>query len=254
LIHWLKNGGAPPSAGRQLAEPLRATPRRAGPSLATVLRRRPRLAGAVALAPALDAALSLPPRRLRPSEQPMGGYEGVTTRGAPERLLPHQFALEPLDFVRRFAEHELLYFRREEPHRGERPERLVVLDQGVRTWGGVRLALAAAVVALAGKDRRRAGPLRLAMTAADRPPFDPAAVPLTELADLLEASDLTPNPAAALARALRAADGPGPRDVVLLTHPRCLTESAVRDAVALRRPADRLFVLAVADDGRAELG
>ena len=67
----------------------------------------------------------------------------MTTRGHPEQILPSQFALDDLEFVRRHSEHELLYFRREEPHHGERPERLVVLDQGVRTWGSVRLALEA---------------------------------------------------------------------------------------------------------------
>jgi hypothetical protein len=249
LVHWLRHGAAPGTAGRRLAEPLKAVPRRPGLP-PTVFRRRPRLAGAAALVPALDAALSLPPRQLRPSQQPVGGYEGVTTRGAPERLLPHQFALEPLDFVRRFAEHELLYFRREEPHNGRRPERLVVLDQGVRTWGGVRLALTAAVLALLGKDRKRAGPLRLALAGAD--PFDPADRPEDEFADRLEASDLTPHPAETLSRAL-ATSADGPRDVVLLTHPRCLREPALHGAAARRRTADRLFALAVDDDGRAEL-
>jgi hypothetical protein len=254
LVQWIRHGcGSLDHAVRRLAEAVKPPPRRVEP-LTAVLRRRPRLAGAVALAPALDAALSLPPRRRRPDAVPQGGYAGVVTRGDPERLLPSQFALEPLDFVRRFAENELLYFRREEPHRGEQPARLVVLDQGVRTWGDVRLGLAAAVVALAGKDRRRFGPLRLAVTSADKPPLDPAEVESAALADLLEASDLTPHPATRLAAALTDATDRRPRDVILLTHPRNLTEPAVRQAAAGRRPTDRLFALAVGDDGRAELG
>ncbi|HEY1376559.1 MAG TPA: hypothetical protein VGF55_07180 [Gemmataceae bacterium] len=254
LAHWIRHGGPPAGrAGQKLAAVVKEPPQRVEP-LTAVLRRRPRLAGAVALAPTLDAALALPPRRRRPDAVPQGGYAGVVTRGDPERLLPSQFALDPLDFVRRFAEHELLYFRREEPHRGDRPERVVVFDQGVRTWGGVRVALAAAVVALIGKDRTKAGPLRLAVTSADRPPFDPADLAPDALADLLEASDLTPHPAAGLGAALRAEVKERPRDVVLLTHPRSLAEPAVRAAAAGRRPADRLFALAVDEDGRAELG
>jgi hypothetical protein len=253
LTHWIRHGVAPAdAAGRRLANSLCEPPHRVEP-LTAVLRRRPRLAGAVALAPALDAALSLPPRRRRLDAIPQGGYAGVVTRGDPERLLPSQFALDPIDFVRRFAEHELLYFRREEPHRGDRPLRLVVLDQGVRTWGGVRLALAAAVIALIGKDRRRAGPLRLAVTSADRLPFDPADIAPESLADLLESSDLTSHPADRLNTALVDIADRGPRDVILLTHPRALREPAVRTAAARCSPTDRLFTLAVDDHGRAEL-
>jgi hypothetical protein len=252
LAHWLRHGCASkPAAGRRLAEVLIEPPSRKE-SFTAALRRRPRLAGAVALVTTLEAALALPPRRLRPDARPEGGYAGVTTRGDPERLLLSQFALEPQDFVRRFAEHELLYYRREEPHRRERPTRLLVFDQGVRTWGGVRLALAGAVIALMGKDRRRHGAPLLALTAAARPPFDPADLPVEELAGLLEASDLSPHPAACFSGAL-AEPHDGQRDVVLLTHPRNRRESAVIDAAASLRPADRLFALTVDGDGRAEL-
>ncbi len=65
----------------------------------------------------------------------------MTTTGNPEQILPSQFALDDLEFLRRFAERELLYFRREEPHSRTREELVVLLDQGVRTWGIVRLVL-----------------------------------------------------------------------------------------------------------------
>ena len=52
----------------------------------------------------------------------MGGYADVTTNGPPDRLLPSQFALDEWDFLRRYADHELLYFRREEPHTRTRHE------------------------------------------------------------------------------------------------------------------------------------
>src|SRR5947208_3072355 len=85
-----------------------------------------------------------------------------------------------------------------------------------------RPPLAGAVIALLGRDRRRHGPPRLALTSAARPPFDPAELPVEELARLLEASDLSPHPAACLAGALAEPADDGPRDVVLLTHPRSL--------------------------------
>lgn len=249
LLHWLKFGTAPPPKAPELAKTLESLPLRVA-RLLTRARARPRLVGAAALTPVVDAALSLPPRRRTPDQLPQGGYADVTTRGEPERLLPGQFALDADEFVRRFAENELLYFEREEPHAAERPGRTLVLDQGVRTWGSVRLALTAAALALLKKDPKRTGRVRLAATSTPDL-VDPAEAELDELADLLEASDLTANPAAAVARAL-ADDGEELRDVVILTHPRALREPDVLAAGKSRRKGDRVFALSVDDDGRAE--
>jgi hypothetical protein len=132
LVHWLTHGCAPGAGGAELAKQVETLPERVA-RLLTEARRRARLVGAAALVPALDAALTLPPRGRPPEALPVGGYCDVTTRGDPGRLLPGQFALEPDEFVRRFAGNELLYFKREEPHQAVRPERVIVLDQGVRT-------------------------------------------------------------------------------------------------------------------------
>ncbi|HUR53314.1 MAG TPA: hypothetical protein VMZ71_04250, partial [Gemmataceae bacterium] len=211
-----------------------------------------RLVGAAALAPVVDAALTLPPRRRTPDQLPQGGYADVTTRGEPERLLPGQFALDADEFVRRFAENELLYFQREEPHTAEKPGRIIVLDQGVRTWGGVRLALAAATLSLLKKDPKRTGRVRLAATSSPEL-FDVAETDIDEFAELLEASDLTAVPAACLMRALADdADPREPRDVVILTHPRALREKDVIAAGQFRRKTDRVFALGVDETGRAE--
>ena len=69
---------------------------------------------------ALMLTLTLPPRRFVPQELPVGGYTDIVTRGQIEHLLPTQFALDELEFLRRFAENELLYFRREEPPKHHR--------------------------------------------------------------------------------------------------------------------------------------
>jgi hypothetical protein len=217
-------------------------------------RRRPRLVGAAALTPALEAALTLPPRRLTSDSPPQGGYADLSARGEPEQLLPGQFALDPDDFVRRFAERELLYFRREEPHTTRKPERLIVLDQGVRTWGRVRLALAAAALSLLKKDPRRFGLPQLILTStAD--PISPHVLDIEPLTELLEASDLTPHPAEALGRALAMGinNKAEPRDVILLTHPRNIHESDVAAAARLRRGPDRFFALSVDEYGHADL-
>src|SRR5262249_37921390 len=176
---------------------------------------------------------TVPPRRRSPDAVPQGGYCDVTTRGEPERLLPAQFALDPDEFVRRFAERELLYFKREEPHATEKPDRVIVLDQGVRTWGSVRLALAAAALVLLSKDPKRLGRVRLVLTSVpdlvDVQRREPEAV-----AGLLEASDTTAHPGDALRRALRTDGEPGPRDVILLTHPRNTREPGVLAAAKER--------------------
>src|SRR5262249_8961718 len=131
--------------------------------------------GALALVSSLSGALTLPPRRLDQHELAVGGYADVTTRGSPERLLPSQYALDGLEFVRRFAEHELLFFRREEPNEPAREELVILLDQGVRTWGGVRLALAGAVLAFAKLATRRKIALRFATTGNGGASVDPIA-------------------------------------------------------------------------------
>ncbi|VTR95019.1 Uncharacterized protein OS=Singulisphaera acidiphila (strain ATCC BAA-1392 / DSM 18658 / VKM B-2454 / MOB10) GN=Sinac_2118 PE=4 SV=1 [Gemmata massiliana] len=248
LIHWLTHGCAPGAAGQQLTERAETLPGRVT-QLLLLARKRARLVGAASLVSALDAALTLPPRGRPPNALPLGGYCDVTTRGDPERLLPGQFALDPDEFVRRFAASELLYFKREEPHEAVRPERIILLDQGVRTWGSVRFALAAAALALLRVDAKRSGPARLFTTsgAVDLLHPNPAVV-----ADRLEASDLTPNPGDALERLLQAGEGE-PRDIIVLTHPRNWREPNITSAAAKHAANDRLFAVTVDETGRAEL-
>lgn len=251
LLHWLKFGSGPSTAGPKLADPLDRLAARIK-QLQSLARSRPRLAGALALAPLVDAALTLPPRRRPPDSLPQGGYHDVTTRGEPERLLPGQFALDPDEFVRRFASHELLYFKREEPHAPDRPRRWIVLDQGVRTWGTVRLGLAAATFALLAKDPKRAGPVHLALTSSSD--CDLLTTDLEQLADRLEASDLSPRPFECLSRVVEDASKIAePRDVILLTHTRTAAEPDLARLAHKLRPIDRLFSLSVDESGRAEL-
>ena len=250
LRHWLKHGRGPVKGeGEKVAQAL--PPPTAAEVLAAV-ESRPRLKGSRALVARLAGALALPPRRLAAAELPVGGYTDVATRGLPEQILPFQFALDPDEFLRRFAERELLYFHREEPRAPAARQLLLVLDQGVRTWGDIRLVLASATLALARQADRNGQEIRFAATSDDGPSLDPAAAGIEALGALLDASDLTANPGATLARVL-VEKTQGPRDVVLLTHPRNLDEPEVISAARDTSPSTRLFAVSVSPKGEVEL-
>src|SRR5262249_39099308 len=110
LVHWLKYGSGPvKKAARRIAEAIDIERPRSLQGVLAELAQQKRLSGAIPFVAQLVSALSLPPRRLDQHELPMGGYSDVTTRGQPEQILPTQFALDDLEFVRRHAERELLY-------------------------------------------------------------------------------------------------------------------------------------------------
>lgn len=249
LRHWLRHGRGPVrEAGEALAQRL---PRTLSGALAALLDR-PRLLGARPFVDQLVSALALPPRRLVRDELPVGGYADVTTRGQVEQLLPSQFALDDLDFVRRFAENELLYFRREEPHARTQRALVVLFDQGVRTWGDVRIVLAAAVLALGRQAAAGRSRFVLATTAEGGASIDPLEAGAETLGQIVEASDLSANPGLALERVLEQ-PGDGDRDVILLTHPRSLAEEDVAAAARRVGPRERLFAMTLDAGGRAEL-
>src|SRR5262249_26566097 len=156
IDHWLRHGRGPvKEAAERLARELEAVKPRSLASVLANLTLRPRLAGAVPFVAQLVSALALPPRRWHERELPTRRYAAVTTPGQPEQLLPSHAALDALESLRRFAENELLYFRREEPHAHTQEELVLLLDQGVRTWGDVRLLLSAAVFAFGKLAERR---------------------------------------------------------------------------------------------------
>jgi hypothetical protein len=251
LRHWFRFGqGVVKEAGEEIARQL-PVPRTLTGILALLLDR-PRLAGAQAFVTQLVSALTLPPRRLALQELPVGGYADVTTHGPPEDILPSQFALDDWDFFRRFADHELLFYRREEPQTRSRQDMVVLLDQGVRTWGEVRLVLSAAALAFGRQAGRRKMPFFLAATSRPGVLLDPLLANLEELGRLVEASDLSPNPGLALESVLEK-PAAGARDVVLLTHPHNLREPDVRAAARRLARGVRLFAVAMEGGGKVEL-
>ena len=251
--HWFRHGcGIVKAPGEELARELEIVKPRTLAGVLATLAQRQRLAGAIPMVAQMVSALALPPRRLDRNELPLGGYADVTTRGQPEHLLPSQFAIDDLEFVRRFASHELLYFRREEPHAQLREELLLLLDQGARTWGHVRLVLSAAVFALARRAVRHDIPVRIAATGTGGKLVDPLQCDDELLGTMVEASDLSLHPGEALEQVLLE-PAEMARDVVLLTHPRNLSEPDVMAAARRVPRGTRLFAVGVDDDGRAQL-
>lgn len=253
ILHWFQYGRGPvQEAGEEIAQTvLLDKPRSLHGALAELIQR-PRLSGAKPFVDQLVSALTLPPRRLQPLDLPLGGYSDVTTHGHVDQLLPSQFAFDDLDFVRRYAERELLYFRREEPNVPTREDLVVLLDQSVRTWGSVRLVLAAALFALGQLAERRRIPFSIAATSGDGALLDLLQIETAELHELIESSDLSPHPAAALERVL-SEETPLARDIVLLTHPRNLDEPEVIAAAKRLHGDARLFAVAVNEQGTVEL-
>ena len=78
-----------------------------------------------------------------------------------------------------------------------------MIDQGVRTWGDVRLVLAAAALALGRQAARRGLVLRVATTGTKGSPSTRVEAGREALGGLLEASDLSPHPALALGAGAR---------------------------------------------------
>ncbi len=251
LAMWLQSGRGPLGrAGEDLAR-AQPPPRVAGNILDELLQR-PRLTGAAAHVPQMVLALAVPPRRQTPEQLPIGGYSDIVTHGSVDRLLPGQHALDDIEFMRRFSENELLFFRREEPPSQCRQQVLVVLDQGVRTWGDVRLVLSAAALALAKHAVGKVLPCRLALTSRPDTFENPLVEENPQLGPALEASDFSRHPGLALERVLEW-PSPVPRDIFLLTHPFSLLEEDVQGAARRLLPQDRLFALALDSRGHAEL-
>jgi hypothetical protein len=250
---WLKHGrGRLLDVGERVAETIDTLRPRTLEGALDALAGRDRLAGAVPMVAQLVSALTLPPRRLAHRALPSGGYADVATRGRPEQILPSQFAIENIEFLRRFAENELLYFHREEPHAPVSEELAILIDQGVRTWGKVRAALAAAALAFGRLASRKGLPLRVGGTSSEGRLLDPLETDVEVLGALWEASDLSANPALALERILETADPKATRDVIVLSHPRSVADPDFAASTRRAPEGTRVFSVAIDEPGTVQ--
>jgi hypothetical protein len=249
---WLEYGRRPmPFASERVAETLEAFKPKSLEEILAELEDHERLAGAIPMVSQFVSALTLPPRRLAHQALPTGGYADVATRGRPEQILPSQFAIDDIEFLRRFAENELLYFHREEPHDPLTEELVLLIDQGIRTWGKVRHALSASALALARLSGRKKLRLLLTSTGVDGQLFDPLTTDEETLGTLLESSDLSPNPGEALDQALET-PAIGRRDLIILTHPRNVAEPEFVASTRRVNDSTRLFTVAIDDTGAVQ--
>jgi hypothetical protein len=250
IASWLRHGRGPlREPGLRVAEEIDALKPKTIEGILAALSARERLAGAIPMVAQLVSALNMPPRRLAHQALPTGGYADVTTRGRPEQILPSQFAIDDVEFLRRFAENELLYFHREEPHAPVTEELVLLLDQGVRTWGRVRHALAASALAFAKLASRKKLPFLLGTTSTDGQLFDPLQTDAEFLGAVWESSDLSPNPSLALEQILET-PGKCRRDVVVLSHPRNVAEADFAAAARRATPDTRVFTVAIDEPGQ----
>ncbi|MHC4841498.1 MAG: hypothetical protein ACYTDT_11210 [Planctomycetota bacterium] len=237
IRHWVRHGrGKLPDPKEQGDLPERLE---SFPALVERLLRMPRLAGVSELMQQVVAAISIPPRAKRQTELPVGGYSSIVNRGNPEQILFSEFAVDEDEFLRRYANNELLYWQREEPQNRQADELTIVLDQGVRTWGEPRLALTAAALTLGKQAAKRGMPCNFVFSSVD------ANAEPTESA--FENSDLTTTPARALRKAI--ADNNGASDIVLMTHPLNISEAEVVSATKELKPDQRLFAVTVDERG-----
>lgn len=246
IKHWLRHGRGPlPDTGKTPDAPKRE---QSFTELVERLLKSPRLAGVSDLMQQVIAAVSIPPHSQRRTELPVGGYSSIVNRGQPDQILMSEHAVDELEFLRRYANNELLYWQREEPQNQQAEELCIVLDQGVRTWGEPRLALTAAALAL-GKQAEKAE--MLCKFVFSSPVGACCGKPLQETSQVIQASDLTSNPAQALRQALSEASTV--KDIILLTHPKNLDEPELTQAASEQSENQRLFAITVDEKGNGTL-
>jgi hypothetical protein len=97
---------------------------------------------------------------------PLDGYDGLATRGTPERILISEWLLAeelPMEFLRRAAQNELLYlapaYQRPQP----RGRVVVLVDNGPDQLGAPRLVQLAALIVLHRRSRTRGADLTLGL-------------------------------------------------------------------------------------------
>ncbi|MEW6731370.1 MAG: hypothetical protein AB1489_08545 [Acidobacteriota bacterium] len=85
----------------------------------------------------------------------LGGYNDISRHGDLDSLLISELAYPTEEFLRRFVENELLYYKREAPPQPKPRTIIYLLDAGPMMWGTARILAVAAAIAMALQAERR---------------------------------------------------------------------------------------------------
>jgi|GEM_PF-4348491 len=184
------------------------------------LFERERLSGAAHYADALAGWVQVPDDSASEDAGEPGGFGGFDQRGDFSLLTPSSFAADEDEFLRRYAEGELTYFKREQMQTEAAGQLIIALDLSARAWGEARLALTGALRVIAQQTERRGESITLLAHALETP-CDPMEMSLDDLARALETPSLDATPSPLLATLAQSPALPGSR-VLLLTHARNL--------------------------------
>jgi hypothetical protein len=114
-----------------------------------MLIQEPKTFSVGALIRQIWSGLNIPFHHAIPSPQPMGGVSDLTNKGNFDRLLITEFANDDLIFLSRLANNEALYYNREIPPESNKPQRIILVDVSIKTWGTPRTVAYALMLAIA---------------------------------------------------------------------------------------------------------
>lgn len=209
--------------------------------------------GEVALRAArgLYPALHFPSLRSRAEASPLGGYSDITRRGSFDSILISQLAYDSDEFMRRFAENELLYYQHQSFPEIPAQPLICLIDMGLHMWGRPRLLAAGCALAAWKGAVLRQRSFELYQTffgAATRLQPEQA----NRLAGLLSGIDDSETPAEALRRLYREQRQRTPTgDLLLITSPEAFRQEDLKGALRELQPGWRTFAITL--DRREEM-
>ncbi|MGH7142724.1 MAG: hypothetical protein ACREJ2_01160 [Planctomycetota bacterium] len=188
-------------------------------------------------------ALHFPSLRSRAEASPSGGYSDITRRGSIDRVLISQLAYDADEFLRRFAENELLYFQNQTFPAIPTQPLICLVDMGVHMWGRPRLLAAGCALAAWKSSLARRRPFEMFQTqfggVAPLTPDQPR-----RLAAYLTGIDDSESPAEACADLFRRRQAAVPHgDLLLVTSVQAWREPSLHRALAPLAPAWRVFAI-----------
>jgi hypothetical protein len=111
------------------------------------LLQDPKTAGIARLAKRLVATLNIPMHNQDSSDQRIGGISDITNRGHYDKLLLSELAYDDDLLMARLVNNEALYFRREQPPKHPKLQRIILMDATLKMWGTSRVFAVAAGLA-----------------------------------------------------------------------------------------------------------